>query len=47
MRIGLTGTAIQNGYEEFWTVLNWVNPGTIGAADEWKKVWKDPPDLEF
>jgi DNA excision repair protein ERCC-6-like 2 len=26
-RIGLTGTAIQNKYEELWTLLNWTNPG--------------------
>jgi len=26
-RIGLTGTAIQNNYDELWTLLNWTNPG--------------------
>jgi DNA excision repair protein ERCC-6-like 2 len=26
-RIGLTGTAIQNKYEELWTLLHWTNPG--------------------
>jgi SNF2 family DNA or RNA helicase len=26
-RIGLSGTAIQNNYEELWTLLNWTNPG--------------------
>jgi SNF2 family DNA or RNA helicase len=26
-RIGLTGTAIQNKYEELWTLLNWTSPG--------------------
>jgi len=28
-RIGLTGTAIQNKYEELWTLLNWTNPGRV------------------
>jgi hypothetical protein len=42
MRIGLTGTAIQNGYEEFWTILDWVNPGAVGQADEWKTVRQAP-----
>lgn len=26
-RIGLSGTVIQNKYEELWTLLNWTNPG--------------------
>ncbi|CAN8105766.1 unnamed protein product [Discula destructiva] len=34
-RIGLTGTAIQNKYEEFWTLLNWTNPGRFGALHDW------------
>ncbi|KAF3760812.1 hypothetical protein M406DRAFT_226012, partial [Cryphonectria parasitica EP155] len=34
-RIGLTGTAIQNKYEEFWTLLNWTNPGHFGSLREW------------
>lgn len=34
-RIGLTGTAIQNKYEEFWTLLNWTNPGHFGTLQEW------------
>lgn len=35
-RIGLTGTAIQNNYEEFWTLLNWTNPGHFGTLREWR-----------
>ena len=35
-RIGLTGTAIQNKYEELWTLLNWTNPGQFGTLSEWK-----------
>ncbi|KAK5654883.1 hypothetical protein OQA88_6921 [Cercophora sp. LCS_1] len=34
-RIGLTGTAIQNRYEELWTLLNWTNPGQFGSLAEW------------
>ena len=34
-RIGLTGTAIQNRYEELWTLLNWTNPGYFGTRAEW------------
>jgi SNF2 family DNA or RNA helicase len=34
-RIGLTGTAIQNKYEELWTLLNWTNPGKFGPLFTW------------
>ncbi|KAK5165695.1 uncharacterized protein LTR77_008618 [Saxophila tyrrhenica] len=37
-RIGLTGTAIQNKYEELWTLLNWTNPGTFGPMNAWKQA---------
>ncbi|OAL57374.1 hypothetical protein IQ07DRAFT_497160 [Pyrenochaeta sp. DS3sAY3a] len=36
-RIGLTGTAIQNKYEELWNLLNWARPGAYGSAQEWKQ----------
>lgn len=36
-RIGLTGTAIQNKYEELWSLLNWARPGAYGSAQEWKQ----------
>ena len=41
-RIGLTGTAIQNKYEELWTLLNWTNPGRLGAMSTWKSSISDP-----
>ncbi|KAF2465267.1 uncharacterized protein BDR25DRAFT_295355 [Lindgomyces ingoldianus] len=37
-RIGLTGTAIQNKYEELWALLNWVRPGSYGSSQEWKQL---------
>ncbi|OTB07078.1 hypothetical protein M426DRAFT_318445 [Hypoxylon sp. CI-4A] len=37
-RIGLTGTAIQNKYEELWTLLNWTNPGVFGTLGEWRNT---------
>ncbi|PHH86054.1 hypothetical protein CDD83_10822 [Cordyceps sp. RAO-2017] len=36
-RIGLTGTAIQNKYEELWTLLDWTNPGHFGTRAEWSQ----------
>ncbi|KAJ6131515.1 DNA excision repair protein ERCC-6-like 2 [Penicillium sp. IBT 18751x] len=41
-RIGLTGTAIQNRYEELWTLLNWTNPGVLGPVTSWKTQIADP-----
>lgn len=41
-RIGLTGTAIQNKYEELWTLLNWTNPGQFGPMSTWKSSISDP-----
>lgn len=41
-RIGLTGTAIQNKYEELWNLLNWARPGDYGSAQEWKQFVSIP-----
>ncbi|KAK3995140.1 switch 2 [Cladorrhinum sp. PSN332] len=41
-RIGLTGTAIQNKYEELWTLLNWTNPGHFGTLAEWTAAITKP-----
>lgn len=44
-RIGLSGTVIQNKYEELWTVLNWVNPGKLGPMSAWKASICEPLKL--
>ncbi|KAF8473482.1 P-loop containing nucleoside triphosphate hydrolase protein [Kalaharituber pfeilii] len=44
-RIGLTGTALQNKYEELWTLLNWCNPGSVGPANVWNKTISRPLKL--
>ncbi|KAL4725445.1 hypothetical protein ACLX1H_007594 [Fusarium chlamydosporum] len=41
-RIGLTGTAIQNRYEELWTLLDWTNPGHFGTIAEWTQTVTKP-----
>lgn len=41
-RIGLTGTAIQNKYDELWTLLNWTNPGHFGSKAEWSNTITKP-----
>ncbi|MCJ1476268.1 hypothetical protein MMC13_004934 [Lambiella insularis] len=41
-RLGLTGTAIQNTYDELWTLLNWTNPGRFGPISTWKASISEP-----
>ncbi|KAG8533722.1 uncharacterized protein KY384_001463 [Bacidia gigantensis] len=41
-RIGLTGTAIQNSYDELWVLLNWTNPGKFGPISTWKQSVSEP-----
>ncbi|CZT22100.1 related to DNA excision repair protein (Rad26L) [Ramularia collo-cygni] len=41
-RIGLSGTMIQNNYDELWTLLNWANPGAVGAIASWKRCISIP-----
>ena len=41
-RIGLTGTAIQNSYDELWTLLNWTNPGKFGPLGIWTNKISEP-----
>lgn len=41
-RIGLTGTAIQNSYDELWTLLNWTNPGKLGPIATWTACISEP-----
>ncbi|KAH9929468.1 P-loop containing nucleoside triphosphate hydrolase protein [Fomitopsis serialis] len=42
VRFGLTGTAIQNSYSEFWTILNWTNPGMVGTKRQWDSYVTKP-----
>ncbi|KAJ7260962.1 P-loop containing nucleoside triphosphate hydrolase protein [Mycena haematopus] len=41
-RFGLTGTAIQNSYDELWTLLNWTNPGAVGTRGQWRSFVTNP-----
>ncbi|KAI0772497.1 P-loop containing nucleoside triphosphate hydrolase protein [Trametes elegans] len=41
-RFGLSGTVIQNGYDELWTVLDWTNPGAVGSKKQWETYIEKP-----
>ena len=42
MRIGLTGTAVQNKYEELWCILDWANPGSLRSVKPRGLGWTPP-----
>ncbi|KAJ7145823.1 P-loop containing nucleoside triphosphate hydrolase protein [Mycena epipterygia] len=44
-RFGLTGTAIQNSYDELWTILDWTNPGKLGDSAQWRGFISNPLKL--
>jgi len=47
MRIGLTGTALQNKYEELWCLLDWANPGCLGSAKHFQAEFTSPMTKGF
>lgn len=41
-RFGLTGTAIQNSYDELHAILHWSDPKELGPARFWKRSVSEP-----
>ncbi|KAI9004159.1 SNF2 family N-terminal domain-containing protein [Gaertneriomyces semiglobifer] len=41
-RIVLSGTPIQNDLKEFYSMVEFVNPGVLGTPTTFKKVFEDP-----
>ncbi|XP_070760337.1 DNA excision repair protein ERCC-6-like 2 isoform X2 [Enoplosus armatus] len=42
IRIGLTGTILQNNLEELWCVMDWAIPGCLGSLGHFKNKISDP-----
>ncbi|XP_058421431.1 DNA excision repair protein ERCC-6-like 2 isoform X2 [Diceros bicornis minor] len=42
VRIGLTGTILQNNMKELWCVMDWAVPGLLGSRINFKKQFSDP-----
>ncbi|XP_061784328.1 DNA excision repair protein ERCC-6-like 2 isoform X2 [Nerophis lumbriciformis] len=42
VRIGLTGTILQNNLEELWCVMDWAVPGCLGSLGHFKNKVSDP-----
>ncbi|NWH74251.1 ER6L2 protein, partial [Piaya cayana] len=45
VRIGLTGTILQNNMKELWCVMDWAVPGLLGSRLQFKKKFSDPVEL--
>nr|CAD7459038.1 unnamed protein product [Timema tahoe] len=51
-RVLLTGTPIQNDLQEFYSLINFVNPGVLGSSAEFRQEFEEPivrsqqPDAE-
>ena len=41
-RIALTGTPIQNDLGEFFAIVEFVNPGVLGTASVFRRIYEDP-----
>ncbi|KAK5932377.1 hypothetical protein CgunFtcFv8_004083 [Champsocephalus gunnari] len=42
IRVGLTGTILQNNLEELWCVMDWAIPGCLGNLGHFKNNFSDP-----
>lgn len=45
LRVGLTGTILQNNLEELWCVMDWAIPGCLGTLGHFKTNFSDPIEL--
>ncbi|KAM5194647.1 DNA excision repair protein ERCC-6-like 2 [Mantella aurantiaca] len=45
VRIGLTGTILQNNMEELWCVMDWAIPGCFGSKNQFKEEFSNPVEL--
>ncbi|XP_063113641.1 DNA repair and recombination protein RAD54B isoform X1 [Cavia porcellus] len=41
-RIILTGTPIQNDLQEFFALIDFVNPGVLGSLSSYRKIYEEP-----
>ncbi|XP_039766693.1 DNA excision repair protein ERCC-6-like 2 [Ornithorhynchus anatinus] len=42
VRIGLTGTALQNDMKELWCLMDWAVPGLLGSGASFRKRFSEP-----
>lgn len=42
VRLALTGTPVENGLSELWSLLDWTTPGLLGSLEEFRGYWARP-----
>ncbi|XP_013925092.1 PREDICTED: DNA excision repair protein ERCC-6-like 2 isoform X2 [Thamnophis sirtalis] len=45
VRLGLTGTILQNNMKELWCVMDWAVPGLLGSKARFKTEFSEPVEL--
>ena len=45
-RIALTGTPVENNVGDLWSIMDFLNPGLLGTASEFKKTFLAPIQFE-
>lgn len=45
-RLAMTGTPVENSLEELWTIMDFVQPGSLGSLREFRKRFIDSADYE-
>ncbi len=45
-RLALTGTPVENGLSELWSILDYVQPGLLGSLSDFKKEFMDKLEAE-
>jgi SNF2 family DNA or RNA helicase len=41
-RIAMTGSPLSNNLNEYWSMIEWIDPGYLGPAKEFKDKYVDP-----
>lgn len=42
MRVAMTGTPVENGLSELWSILDWVQPGLLRSRQEFRTTFERP-----
>lgn len=42
VRLALTGTPVENGLTELWSILDWTTPGLLGGLQDFRRQWSRP-----
>lgn len=42
VRVAMTGTPVENGLSELWSIMDFVQPGLLGSLTEFRKMYEKP-----